>query len=134
MNSQRRPTAANDGRYHTHCTHTYPETRVRLLVHAFPIYSILEKARTISYVLLLFFFYIICIIFVKYIHYTFFSFSRRGPGLALTRPCPALEYEGQGQEWLARPLRARSRASKIGLRAGPARPVESLVSVGKATG
>ena len=39
-NSQCRPTAANDGCYQPLCIQTYPETRVRLLVHAFPIYSI----------------------------------------------------------------------------------------------
>ena len=57
-NRQRKATVANNGtRLYAS---TYPETRVQLLVHVFPIYSIFEKARTISYGLLFFFFYVFC--------------------------------------------------------------------------
>src|SRR5277367_1393663 len=59
-------------------------------------------------------------------HILLIFFHLQGEGWAWPWPGPALEYEGQGQKWLARPSRARSGASKIRLRASPARPVDSL--------
>ena len=57
------------------------------------------------------------IIFFKNVLYYFFfeTRARVSPGPDLDGPWTglALIYEGQGQELLARPLRARARASKI---------------------
>ena len=103
-------------------THTYPETCVRVIIHAFPIYSILKKACTRSYVPLLFFFVItfhvvLSIYILKHsvVFFFFFIFKvRAGLGPGCPWPCPALENKGQGQ------------GRQNYLSAGPDLPMDSL--------